>query len=79
MNRTTKTLLKIAAVGAVGYFIYKMRKRNTWQILKKVSDHGYETAGDVHFPTKGRRGRQHLGPVYPGSKAYHRALNRRSN
>ncbi len=66
MKKTIKILAGITAVAIVGMVIYRKRSRNTGNMLKQVSDEGYETAHDVLFPTKSKRGRDlRYGPVLP--------------
>jgi hypothetical protein len=55
-------------VAITGLVIYRIRSRNTGEMLSKVSEEGYETAHDVLFPTKSKRGKNlQYGPVIPPS------------
>jgi hypothetical protein len=66
MKTTTKIVIGITAATVVALAIYKTRRRNTCKMLNEVSNEGYETAPDVLFPNKGKRGaKQHYGPVLP--------------
>ena len=56
----------IAAIVVAGVIIYRKRSRNTTYMLSQVSEEGYETAHDVLFPRKSKRGRNlRYGPVFP--------------
>ncbi len=68
-NKTTiRILIGVAAIAITGFVIYRIRSRNTGEMLSKVSDEGYETAHDVLFPTKSKRGKNlQYGPVIPPS------------
>ncbi len=66
MKASTKIVIGLTAAAVVGLMVYNMRRRNTCKMLNEVSNEGYETAPDVLFPNKGKRGaRQHYGPVLP--------------
>lgn len=66
MKKTLRILAGITALTIVGMIIYRKRSRNTGDMLRNVSDEGYETAHDVLYPTKDKRGRGlRYGPVIP--------------
>ncbi len=66
MKKTIRILAGITALAVVGMIIYRKRSRNTGNMLKNVSDEGYETAHDVLYPTKAKRGRDlRYGPILP--------------
>ena len=66
MKTSTKIVIGITVAAIVSLVIYKKRRRNTCYMLNEVSNEGYETAPDVLFPNKGKRGaKQHYGPVLP--------------
>jgi len=52
-----------AIAGIVGYIV---KSSKTKQMLKQISDEGYETAQDILFPGKSVRSKNlHFGPVIP--------------
>ena len=66
MKKTFRILAGITALAVVGMIIYRKRSRNTGNMLKNVSDEGYETAHDVLYPTKTKRGSGlRYGPILP--------------
>jgi hypothetical protein len=66
MKTSTKIVIGISAVAVVGLMIYSYRRKKTCNMLIEVSNEGYETAPDVLFPNKGKRGSKlHYGPVLP--------------
>lgn len=66
MKKTLRILAGITALAVVGMIIYRKRSRNTIDMLRNVSDEGYETAHDVLYPTKDKRARDlRYGPVLP--------------
>ena len=66
MKTSTKLVIGISAAAVVGLILYSYRRKNTCDMLNEVSNEGYETAPDVLFPNKGKRGsRLHYGPVLP--------------
>ena len=66
MKKTFLIFLGITSVAVAGIIIYRKRSRNTGHMLSKVSDEGYETAHDVLFPRKSKRGKNlRYGPVLP--------------
>ena len=66
MKKSTKTMIGIAALTAIGiasYIISRQKKQNR---LSHVADEGYETAHDVLYPHKTQKsGRLQYGPVLP--------------
>lgn len=60
-------LLSIAVTTvAAGLVAYAARRHRSNKELRRVSDEGYETAHDVLFPDRGRKGQKlHYGPVLP--------------
>ena len=57
MKTNTKLAITLAATTAIalGITIYIRRKSQQEEMLNKIANEGYETAGDIHFPLKGRR------------------------
>ncbi|MDB5197850.1 MAG: hypothetical protein JWP88_2221 [Flaviaesturariibacter sp.] len=67
MKTSTKIWGGLALAAVTGIIIYKIRRRNTRDMLQAISAEGYETAQDILYPKKGRRwGKLHYGPVLPG-------------
>ena len=55
MSRTSKTILGVASITAIGmivYMRYKKQMKKQQAILDRVADEGYETAYDVLYPLK---------------------------
>jgi len=69
MKTSTKTMIGVAALAAVGVAIYMMtrdkRKERAKNRLARVSDEGYETAHDVLYPNKYKPSKLQYGPVLP--------------
>ena len=69
MKTSTKTMIGVAALAAVGVAIYlmtrekRMEKRNSR--LAHIADEGYETAHDVLYPNKYKPSKLQYGPVLP--------------
>jgi hypothetical protein len=64
MSKTTKIVIGIAAVAAVGALISITRKHKKEKVLRIASDEGYETAQDVLFPKHNRSRHLKYGPVF---------------
>lgn len=68
MKTSTKTLLGVAALAAVGlavYMISRERRLAKKDRLAHVADEGYETAHDVLYPNKYKPSKLQYGPVLP--------------
>ena len=69
MKTSTKTMIGVAALAAVGLAIYVMsrekRKEKTNSRLAHIADEGYETAHDVLYPNKFKPSKLQYGPVLP--------------
>jgi hypothetical protein len=55
MSRTSKTIIGVASITAIGmivYMRYKKQIKKQQAKLDRVADEGYETAYDVLFPLK---------------------------
>ncbi|MEO7524487.1 MAG: hypothetical protein ABIT58_10355 [Ferruginibacter sp.] len=66
MKKTFRILAGLTALALVGMIIYRKRSRDIGDMLKNVSDEGYETAHDVLYPTREqRRNDLRYGPVIP--------------
>jgi hypothetical protein len=76
MKKNTRLLLGITAITAVavaGIIMYRKRKNYRYDddnMLSQVAEEGYETAHDVLFPNKSKKGRGRnkdlrYGPVLP--------------
>ena len=56
----------LTMVSILSVYIFRKRSKNTGYMLRRVSDEGYETAHDVLFPHKSKRGKNlRYGPVLP--------------
>jgi len=61
MTKNKKLLLTVtlvAAAAVIGTNLYRVKKRKHKKRLAVVSDAGYETAYDVHFPLKYKKPRR---------------------
>jgi hypothetical protein len=68
MKKMLGILIGITAVAVVGMIIYRRQNEDTGTMLKQVSDEGYETAHDVLFPKKSKKGRGlRYGPILPNN------------
>jgi hypothetical protein len=67
MKITNKILIGIGFATGVGLIIYLVRnRRKINKMSQEVAEHGYETAQDILFPRKNKRGRKDIyGPVLP--------------
>jgi len=66
MKKSTKKMIGVAALTAIGVAAYIISHRKKHNRLSHVSDEGYETAHDVLYPDKNRRSRKlQYGPVLP--------------
>ena len=68
MKKTNQVIVgvgAIAAIASLALLIYAVRRHNSNVRHAKVADEGYETAHDVLFPKKSRRGKLQYGPVIP--------------
>jgi hypothetical protein len=66
MKSAIRLALGVAAVAVAGMVIYSIRRENTGRMLTQVADEGYETAHDILFPRKSKRGTNlKYGPVIP--------------
>ncbi len=68
MKTSTKTLIGVAALAAVGLAIYaisKEKKKRSKKRLAHVANEGYETAHDVLYPNKYKPSKLQYGPVLP--------------
>ncbi len=66
MKRSTKIVFGISAVAVAGLIVYAANGIKTRKMLEQVSNEGYETAHDILYPQKGKRGRKlRIGPVLP--------------
>jgi hypothetical protein len=64
MKARTKIILALGAVALTGFILYATRRQKSNHRLDKVADEGYETAHDILFPSKSRRGKKlRYGPV----------------
>jgi hypothetical protein len=67
MRKNVKIAIAAGLVAAAA--VYLIRKSTVSRRLKKVSDDGYETAGDVLFPGRQLSTRKmKYGPVVPRNK-----------
>lgn len=66
MRRSTKIAFGISAVAVAGLIVYAASGVRTRHMLKQISNEGYETAGDILYPQKRKRGKKlNKGPVRP--------------
>ncbi|MDP9230646.1 MAG: hypothetical protein M3O67_08245 [Bacteroidota bacterium] len=66
MKATKKIIAGIGLVSVGGLIIYLVRRHKTNRMLEQIAEHGYETAHDILFPKKNKRGRKNqYGPVLP--------------
>jgi hypothetical protein len=68
MKTSTKTMIGVAALAAVGLAIYVLsreKKQARTDRLAHIADEGYETAHDVLYPNKYKPSRLQYGPVLP--------------
>lgn len=65
MKKSTKILLGVAALAAVGATAFIISQQKRRRRLKHVADEGYETAHDVLYPRKSVSPRLKYGPVLP--------------
>jgi len=68
MKTSTKTMIGVAALAAVGLAIYMMsreKREERSNRLAHIADEGYETAHDVLYPNKYKPSRLQYGPVLP--------------
>ncbi|RYY48000.1 MAG: hypothetical protein EOO06_11480 [Chitinophagaceae bacterium] len=68
MKTSTKTMIGVAALAAVGLAIYVLtreKRQESCDRLAHVADEGYETAHDVLYPNKYKPSRLQYGPVLP--------------
>jgi len=56
-KKLVMTLVLVAAVAVVGTNLYLAKKTKHKKRLAVISDAGYETAHDIHFPLKYRKWR----------------------
>ena len=57
MKKTNLLAVTVLTASLVGVTIYLLRKDKHKRRMTVVADAGYETAYDVHYPIKYRRGR----------------------
>ena len=66
MKQYQKVIYGTLALAAIGLTVYATRRSNTKRRVADVSDRGYETAADLHYPRTGKRFKKlHYGPVLP--------------
>jgi hypothetical protein len=67
MKITNKILIGIGFATGVGLIIYLVRnRRKINKMSQEVAEQGYETAHDILFPQKNKKGRKDIyGPVLP--------------
>lgn len=66
MKKSTKTMIGIAALTAIGVASYVISRQKKHNRLSHIADEGYETAHDVLYPDKNKKsGRLQYGPVLP--------------
>jgi len=68
MKTSTKTMIGVAALAAVGLAIYVLSREKRLarkDRLAHVADEGYETAHDVLYPNKYKPSKLQYGPVLP--------------
>jgi hypothetical protein len=66
MKTSDKIVMGLVSVAVLGFVIYSIRRQKTKEMLRKVSNEGYETAHDVLFPNKtDRLSNLRYGPVLP--------------
>jgi hypothetical protein len=65
MKTRDKIIAGIGFATMVGLVIYLVRRRKTSKhVREQIAEHGYETAHDILFPLKSKRGRKfYHGPV----------------
>lgn len=67
MKLNYKTAFLLSAIGMAAITLYACRKIKSKNMLTRVADEGYETAGDILFPEKNVKGKLHYGPVIPNA------------
>jgi hypothetical protein len=66
MKISTKTMLGIAAITALGIALVLGTKKSKKINLDQIADEGYETAHDILYPKQfGREKKLQYGPVLP--------------
>ena len=66
MKISTKTMLGIAAITAIGIALLLGTKKSKKINLDQIADEGYETAHDILYPKQfGREKKLQYGPVLP--------------
>ena len=66
MKISTKTMLGIAAITALGIALMLGTKKSKKINLDQIADEGYETAHDILYPKQfGREKKLQYGPVLP--------------
>jgi hypothetical protein len=66
MKISTKTMLGIAAITAIGIALVLGTKKSKKINLDQIADEGYETAHDILYPKQfGREKKLQYGPVLP--------------
>lgn len=66
MKKSTKTMIGVAALTAIGVAAYIISRQKKHNRLSHIADEGYETAHDVLYPDKNRKSRKlQYGPVLP--------------
>jgi hypothetical protein len=66
MTAKKKLFTGIGITTMVGLIVYLVRHYNTYRMDEQVAEHGYETAHDILFPQKHKRGNKNqYGPVLP--------------
>jgi hypothetical protein len=66
MTAQKKLFAGIGIATMVGLIVYLVRQYKTYRIHEQVAEHGYETAHDILFPQKNKRGNKNqYGPVLP--------------
>jgi hypothetical protein len=67
--KTSITLLSLVLIGFATLLLLRKRNEEGQEMVKQVSDEGYETAHDILYPGKQHRSRHlRFGPVLPHTR-----------